>query len=470
MRNRYYARRFGIVAMLLLVAVAVTAQSALRTGYFLNGNPYRYRLNPALMNERNYIAMPIIGNIGINTAGNVGYDNFVFNALDTDDKVTFMHSSVDADDFLNGLDSENKIRANVDLVLLSGGFCAFGVYHTVDVGFRSRTNINVPYDLFRFMKVKGASDYSFTNLNFNTKNYLDLALGHSRKITDELTVGARVKFLFGLAYADLMVDRMDITMNGFNWTINARGSANIALGGEFGYSDEKTINGKTAVNGYRGVSPGLNGFGMGLDLGASYDLSDVLVEGLSVSAALNDIGYMKWKKVSKGEISPDNPYVFNGFTNIGFHDGFTGADIQEQFESLQEDLEDFFTLEDKGKGSEKCALDATLNLGAEYKMPFYDKLSAGILYTHGFGEFNEYNEVSMMLNWAPLRIFDFAVSGTTSTYGTNFGAMANIHMTGFNFFIGTDCFITNLNEDFIPKDNMNASVAFGVNIPFGKKR
>ena len=60
----------------------------------------------------------------------------------------------------------------------------------------------------------------------------------------------------------------------------------------------------------------------------------------------------------------------------------------------------------------------------------------------------------MMLNWAPLRIFDFAVSGTTSTYGTNFGAMANIHMTGFNFFIGTDCFITNLNEDFIPKDNM----------------
>ena len=77
MKNIYFVKRFGAVAVLLLMAVGVFAQSALRTGYFLQGNPYRYRLNAALVNDQNYIALPVLGNIGINTAGNMGLANFV---------------------------------------------------------------------------------------------------------------------------------------------------------------------------------------------------------------------------------------------------------------------------------------------------------------------------------------------------------------------------------------------------------
>ena len=60
MKNIYFVKRFGAVAVLLLMAVGVFAQSALRTGYFLQGNPYRYRLNAALMNDQNYIALPVL--------------------------------------------------------------------------------------------------------------------------------------------------------------------------------------------------------------------------------------------------------------------------------------------------------------------------------------------------------------------------------------------------------------------------
>jgi hypothetical protein len=48
--------------------------------------------------------------------------------------------------------------------------------------------------------------------------------------------------------------------------------------------------------------------------------------------------------------------------------------------------------------------------------------------------------------------------------------MANVHLTGFNFFVGTDCFLSKVGKQFIPLENMNASVAFGINIPFGAKR
>ena len=40
------------------------------------------------------------------------------------------------------------------------------------------------------------------------------------------------------------------------------------------------------VEGYEDISLGLNGFGVGLDLGITYDLSNVLTEGLVVSASL----------------------------------------------------------------------------------------------------------------------------------------------------------------------------------------
>ena len=470
MKNTYYMKRIGVVAMLLLVAVAVSAQSTLRTGYFLKGNPYRYRLNPALMNDQNYIAIPVLGNININTAGNLGLANFVYDAPNGQDLVTFMHPSVDADDFLGDLDGDNNIRANINMTLLSTGFFAFGGYNTLDVSVHSRTGINLPYGMLEFMKVMGSGEYSFSDFNMNTKIYVDLSLGHSREIIEGLTVGARLKFLFGVAYADVMFDRMDISANGTQWSINARGSASIAMGGHYTYSDDKTINGKTAVDGYDDVSIGMNGFGMGIDLGASYDLSEVLTDGLIVSAALNDVGYMKWKKVAKAAISPESPYVFNGFNNIAIHDDIPGTNIEDQFESLKDDIEDFFALEDKGEGSESCGLGATLNLGAEYKMPFYKKLSVGVLYTHSFEDMYSYDEASLMLNWSPIKSFNLALSGSTSTYGTGFGAIMNIHRTGYNFFIGSDFFLSKVGKQFIPLENMNASVSFGVNIPFGAKR
>ena len=180
-------KRFSIIAMLLLVATVVTAQSTLRTGYFLQGNPYRHRLNPALVNDQNYIGIPVLGNFNFSTAGNVGLANFVYDAPNGRDLVTFMHPSVDADDFLGGLDDNNNIRANIDMNILSAGFFAFGGYNTIDVGVHSRVGANLPYDMFRFMKVMGSGDYSFTDMNVNTKNYVDLSLGHSREIIEGLT-------------------------------------------------------------------------------------------------------------------------------------------------------------------------------------------------------------------------------------------------------------------------------------------
>ena len=54
------------------------AQDANRSGYFLEGYTYRHALNPALAPERNYVAIPVIGNFGVSAMSNVGVSTFLY--------------------------------------------------------------------------------------------------------------------------------------------------------------------------------------------------------------------------------------------------------------------------------------------------------------------------------------------------------------------------------------------------------
>ena len=182
MKNRVFNKSFFVLSLFLLVSFAANAQESLRTGYFLKGNLYRHTINPALMNNRNYVSLPILGGMNLDTGGDVGIDNFVFDNPNGGDKVSFMHESVDANDFLGGLENENKIMANIDMVIMSAGFFGFGGYNTIDLGFHSHTGMNVPYELFNFMKTADpakANSYSINDVNVLTRNYFDVALGHS---------------------------------------------------------------------------------------------------------------------------------------------------------------------------------------------------------------------------------------------------------------------------------------------------
>ncbi len=473
MKNIVSNIKRAFVAMVLVAFAVSTQAQALRTGYFLDGNIYRHRLNPALQSARGHYSLPILGGIQIGTMGNFGVGNFLYESpTNSDELVTFMHESVSAKDFLGELDSENIMRLDLDFTILSVAFRAFGGYNTIDLTLRSHVGMNLPYGMFEFMKDQSKSSYSFSDVAMRSRNYADLSLGHSRNIDESLTVGGRLKFLFGLAYGNVNFEKMKVNMSGDMWEISARGNADIALGGAYTLSDELTTTGKTLVDGYDDVKVGLHGFGMGVDLGASYDFSNLGVKGLTASASITDLGYISWSKAARAAISPEDKFQFDGFENMSIHgpeDGEVDYTLDEQFEDLSDELEDFFALEDKGEGSVSGGIGAKFNLGVEYKMPFYDKLSAGFLYTHCFDDVFSYNQASFMVNISPLRVLDFAASATFSDYGTGLGAMANIHCTGFNFFIGTDCFLGKVGKQFVPVEDMNASVSFGINVTFGHR-
>lgn len=469
MKNTYNIMRRIIVMMVFALSLTTAQGQALRTGYFTDGNVLRYRLNPALMSTRGHVSIPVLGNINFETMGNVGMGNFLYNStLNSDKLVTFMHPTVKTDEFLNSLESDNRILMNLDITLLSTAFHAWGGFNSVDLTVRSMAGVSLPYDMLRFMKVSGNGDYNFSDVNIHTRNFADLSLGHSRKISESLTLGARVKFLFGLGYADATFDNMSIKASADRWEIMARGDADIALGGAFKHSKEKSVNGKTMIDGYEDAAAGLHGFGAGVDLGAVYEFKKGALKGLSLSASVNDLGFISWSKSAHATISPEAPYLFNGFDNMAIHG--SNNTLDDQWEGMRDDLEDFFALEDKGTRSVTESIGAKVNVGAEYETPFYRRLSVGILYTGCFDGSYTYNQGMLAINISPLNVLDFAVSGRVGTYGAGFGAMANIHCQGFSFFIGTDCFMNKVGKQFIPLENMNANVSFGINIALGKAK
>ena len=458
-------KRLLVATLLMLMCVGVNAQ-ALRTGYFTDGYLMRYRLNPALMSTRGHFSIPVVGNFNMETMGNVGMGNFLYTSdLNSDKLVTFMHPSVSADDFLSGLDENNRVAVNFDMTILSTAFHAWGGFNSIDFTVHSATGISLPYDMLRFMKVTSDGEYNMGNINARTRNYADLSLGHARKINSSLTVGARLKLLLGLGYANAMFDNMSIKASADRWEIMACGNVDVAFGGQYANS---VNNGKNEVDGYENIKAGINGYGVGLDLGAVYEFKKGPLDGLTLSASLNDLGYITWKKSEHASISADAPYVFYGFDNVAIHGN--GNTLDDQWNGLENDLDEFFTIEDMGERSVTEGIGAKVNAAAEYEMPFYRRLSVGLLYTGCFDGPYSYNQGMLVVNISPLDVLDFAVSGRVGTYGAGFGAIANLHCPGFSLFVGTDCFLGKVSKEFIPLENMNSSISFGVNIALGKAK
>ena len=474
MNNKHIIKVFCTFA--LLVSMAFVAQAQVdRAGYFLKGYHYGYRLNPSFQPKRGFLSLPVLGNTSVNMATNFELSDFLYprnNGL-----VTFMHPDVSADEFVNNLSKNNKFNFNLDITPLSLGFYAFGGFNTIDIGIHSSMGANIPRDMFRVMKDMGAERYVLDDLGVRTRNYAEIAIGHSHKINNDLTIGARLKLLAGLAYAEIGMDKMEVVANDHLFQINAQGRvAASVLGTSFTYNDNGVI------EGFGSFTPELSNLGFGIDLGATYDFSNVLTKGLILSASLNDINFIRWNNTETTGFSPAKPYTFNGFSDLTFDTNDNA--VNGQFEEIGEDLSEFFAVNEMAPVNYTDFWGATLNVGLEYKMPFYDKLSVGALFTQRFEDAYSYSIGSLMLNLSPVNFFDLAANVSASTFGFNYGAMLNINFPGFSIFAAADMYMGKVSEIrggnfglpngspsvYIPLNKFNASGMLGINIPFGKVR
>lgn len=447
-----------IAVSLLTLSTAAMAQN-LQSGYFTDGFLYRHDMNPAIGNDQSYVSMPILGNFNFSTQGNVGVKSFLYDVNGR--TATFLHPSVSTEEFLGNINDANKLSQDLRLQILGAGFKSFGGYTTFEINVRENFGLTAPGSLLRAMK-EGLQNktYDFSALGSSASAYAEIALGHSHQINEQLRIGAKVKVLLGIADEKVTVNKGELTLgeDGYKASVDAEVSL-AAKEIKFDHDVNENTNHKY-VSGIDEFTAGIAGTGFAVDLGAEYKLNDAW----KFSAAIVDLGFINYSHsylASTGGVKNFNTdkYTFNV-------DDEATNNFDDELDKMVDDLSKLYELEDKGdKGSTKRSLGATVNVGAQFTLPAYDKFSVGLLgTTHMNGDYS-WSEARLSANIAPAKFFSAGVNVSAGTYGMGFGWIINLHPNGFNLFMGMDRFLGSVTKQYIPL-NSNTSFSMGVNFPF----
>ena len=453
-------------AFSLLTMTMVSAQQNLRSAYFLDGYTFKYKMNPAMAPERGFVALPVLSGTSAAVESNVGLSDFIF-PTSGGGLTTFMNSSVSAQEFMNGLNDVNRINANVDLTMLAFGFRTGKAFHTVDLTLKGDAGVRLPKSIFSFMKEgssTGNTSWDISGLGARVSTRLELGYGYSRPINDWINVGARLKFLIGVARADLLVDKLQLTASGTQWSAATQGKTEIAGPVDFGTNSSNMIDYAEIElpKDFSGYTSALS-YGAAIDLGATFDILDYL----TASVAVTDLGFISWKNGTTAEMTGGNWT----YTGLGTFDTSNGIDLGDEFSDIGDELLEMVQMKRTGdNASFTRSLAATVHLGVEARMPFYERLSFGLLGTQKIDGPYSWTEGRLSANVAPVNWFSAAVTGAVSTFGSSFGGVINIHTTGFTLFAGLDSFLPLMNvaTNYVPVGKMNTNFSFGIQVSFGK--
>ena len=447
---------------------AYAQQSNLRSAYFLDGYTYRYKFNPSFAPERGFVSIPVLGNVGLGVESNLGVSNFYF-PTQNGKLAFFLDDSVSDEQFMSGIKDRNMLNINANVNLLAFGFRTGKSYHTFDISLKASERSNLPKSLFAFAKVgtaSGNTSWQIENLGARLDAFTEIAYGYSRPVGDNLHVGGRFKVLVGLAREEVMIDQLNLTMGREKWEVKSQGYAE--LSGPFSVdtasgSNDIDLESFKVADDLKAIMQGPKSYGVALDLGASYDF----LEYFTASLSLLDLGFLSWNGMTKA-VAPGKSWTFDGFGTIRT-DGTT--DFGQQFEEFGKDILDIFQFEMAGKDQKVTkALSATLHAGIEARMPFYQRLTFGLLATHRFDGPFSWTEGRLSANLAPINCFSVAASYGISNFGSSLGAVANFHFPGFNLYAGIDSFlpIMNMASNYLPVNAANTNLSMGLNITFGK--
>ena len=499
------SKLIGVFFIMLVCTLSANAQF-LRTSYFMEGTHYRQQLNPALTPTKGYFNLPVIGAVNATVGStSLGYQDIIDIIDDGDDFYT-------KPDFMNRLKDNNKLNVNFSTEILSAGWYKGKNFWSFNIGLRTDIGANLTKNMFTFLNEMETVEENWRNSNYdisgqqlNINAYTEIGLGLSRQINSRLTVGARVKALLGIGNMELKLNRVAMSANlPSDQQINQWSSesywnsmtpsqaaqaaqelkdkfnnyhANLTVGAELKSSfkglELQEEEGKDYVTDFDFDSGklGIAGYGFGIDLGASYKILD----NLTVSASVLDLGFISWSKSStkiasanpdpidiKGStyanmVDPNNPNtVMNAVNQLqndaqAYMDRVTNGDVLD-YDMLQLEVSD-------AKESRKSRLASTLVLGAEYGF-FNNKLAVGVLSTTRFVQPDALTELTFSANYRPKSWFNVALSySAIQSAGKSFGLGLKLGP----LFVGTDYM-------FLGKNSNSVNGFVGVSIPLGGRK
>lgn len=403
-------KRYIYTTVLLFLIPFLAGAQALKGSYFLDNSMNRHRMNPAFTPRANYFQLPAIGNIGVGAVTNLDIPTFFF--PQNGQLLTFLNKNVTVDQFAQALPQFPHLDADVNTNLLSFGFFTKQKsYWTFDLDVRVMADVDLPRDLFMFLK-KGTGtsgqSYNIGNINAYMSGAVQASLGYSRDIIKGLRAGVKARFIAPVAYAGLNLEQVKLTTGKEKWNISTEGHMNAAMRGldlsipagetmpSFAFDPDKMIADKV-----------LAGYGYSFDLGVEYKLEiGSIFDGISVSAAVTDLGQIFYSQDAVSSFTSTGSLDWVGFQDISMDN----TDFQAAIDDLTSKAEDLLNLKEK-KTEGSLVTSSMPRIYAGIDIPFlYRTMSVGLLYSARFSHSYARQELTASYNLKPCNWFAMGVN------------------------------------------------------------
>ncbi len=448
-------------SIFILICLASFARAQDRGMAFLKGVPQSHTVvNPAFqLNEDDsfYISYPVLGNFSMSVA-NTG---FSWNDLFYEKQDSLY---LDFDNLDNTLQKRNYARANMSLQILGFGFkVGEKALFTFDLNAKVKTSIGFPGDITNIRYGNWNYDantpinQSLSGMSGDGIAYTELALGYNRKITDKLTAGVRLKYIKGALAVKTEHAHIDMTTTEdgvvtVNNDISIVSSAPIyTILDENNQVDdiefEEELDFGSFVN---------KNTGFGIDLGATYQLTDKVM----LAAAVNDLGFINWNANTQRFYSKGT-FHYEG-VDVSENIAGTAPEGQELWEDIGDDLEDSFKLDNASGESFRTGLLFNANVMGTYNLKEWVSLGGMLAFDH-----NWTSSLTLSASMNPGRGLSAVV-----TYSANkndwaeLGAGFMLRALGVQFFLMSD----NLTSYLSPENAKYANLRFGMNAILRKNK
>jgi hypothetical protein len=472
--------KYILILVLTIILADASAQNS-QVMYFMN-LPQNHLINPALRPSNSvYIGLPIMSGINLNMNNNyINFSDVLIKGQPKDSIISFLHPDYNVDKFLAKIRDKNSMESEFMVQLLGVGFSVGkDSYFFLDINERIESNLVLPGDLFK-LALKGnegfvGSKIDLSSLRADMKYYREFGAGFSRNFTDKLRIGIKGKLLFGITSASIDNKSLGITVNedyshtlDANLSVNMSGPVNVKMDSNHDITsivfDDNTF--KTS-SGIADFFSGKKNLGLGMDIGATYDLTDRII----VSASITDLGFIRWTK-DVTNLKANNKFEFSGLNMLDVLNGT--KTIDELGKDMLDSLKNAFVVSNT-KAPYTTYLPFGISFGGSYSVT--KQFSVGLLsYSRIIGtQVREALTLSANINLGNSLSTTLSYTAENHQYD-NLGAGLAFRAGTVQFYLVTDRIpvmwnrIKDDNTNIILPANWNTfNLRLGMNLVFGNR-
>ena len=399
--------------------------------YFMQTIPQVSQMNPAIQPRANsYVILPL--NFNIDASFDIAAKDIV--QKQGSNRHLPYEEEFDYKTFRKAIGKNaTMLNTEFDLDIFGFGFRSGNNYFRFGISEHITAGFALPSDFFKITE-KGlphGEQLDFSPLRFKSMAYMQVTVGYSYTFNDKLTIGMNVKPTLGQVAVLTDLNTFNLKTNRDEWNVEARGKVNISAPvvkdgdkifdykpNDKLYDENDNFDVRYVIDNYL---LGFSNPGLALDFGAVYQLNDRL----NLSAAINNLGLITWRK-------DDDLHGRKFNTNFSF-EGLEFNLAEDDFDiDINKIIDELFDFEDEDlDDNEKkftTAMTPNVYLGGQYYLT--KATSVGFVSRTAFWNRAVRQSFNLSLYMQPYSFVGFNV-------GTTYQVKGNAYLGGgFMFLLG----------------------------------